>query len=171
MPIFKWAKWTQFVYSKTGLTWTLSCADTQLTGQNFMYEQIFVYLPPHKKMYHRTKLPFITWTPSCYFWLCDCSFYELGLREGQRIKRKVRTTHFKENMWQYKWMWENIWKSGEIDINYVNNWSVSYVDTWWCTVECPRMTSFTVYLLCWEKYATKNPGCTSEKFVSFLTGF
>ena len=61
-------------------------------GQNLMYGQIFVHLPPHtwtnlscvddrhQKMYHGTKLPFLMWTLACYFWGCYASFDQLGLR-------------------------------------------------------------------------------------------
>ena len=69
-------------------------------GQNLMHRQNFVHLPPHtwtnlscvdgghQKMYHRTKLPSHTWTPSCFFWGCHGTFNEIGLRWPQFIHKE-----------------------------------------------------------------------------------
>ena len=110
-------------------------------------------------MYCRTKLPSHMWTPSCFFWRCHGSFNEIGLRWPQFIHKEGKDQREKcephiwrricDNINECKKTFEKVEKLIctvwiiEVSLSYVD--TSSTVDTWWCTVECPCMTSFTVF--------------------------
>ena len=71
-PGIKFYAWTDFCLFTPHMWTILSCMDSGQTCH--------VWTLDTKKMYHRTKLPCITWTPSCYFSGWHGNFNELGLR-------------------------------------------------------------------------------------------
>ena len=104
------------------------CMDKFLSIYSLIHGQICpAWMVDSKKMYHGTKLPSFTWTPSCYFSGCCGSFNEQGLRWPKFIHKEVKDQrekcelHISRRICDNKMNVRKHLKSGKVYMYCVNN--------------------------------------------------